>query len=226
MATLAHHFEEGGWGMYPILWCSVILVAVTIERALSLYRSRPDAEKLVGAITGALRTGDVGTAFAHALANEGAVPRLARIALRHAMLPVDRIDAVLQMQLAHELAPLRRRLRAFGAIAGVATLLGLLGTVTGLAPGYGCFANADAASRATMLARGISESMNCLALALFVSVCAIAASYAMHARADVLESELRASAKTLHTVLVDRRPWLRWNGLRPPIERATYRENA
>ena len=37
MATLAHHFEEGGWGMYPILVWQIIAIGIIIERAIYLY---------------------------------------------------------------------------------------------------------------------------------------------------------------------------------------------
>jgi hypothetical protein len=33
MATLAHHFEEGGWGMWPLLACSMVWLALSLERA-------------------------------------------------------------------------------------------------------------------------------------------------------------------------------------------------
>ncbi len=34
MATLMHHFQEGGWGMYPILLCQIIAIGIIVERAI------------------------------------------------------------------------------------------------------------------------------------------------------------------------------------------------
>ena len=40
MSTLAHHFEEGGWGMYPILFFQILAIGVIVERAI--YRQELD----------------------------------------------------------------------------------------------------------------------------------------------------------------------------------------
>ena len=34
---LAHHFQEGGWGMYGIAVCSIFIFAIAIERIQFLY---------------------------------------------------------------------------------------------------------------------------------------------------------------------------------------------
>ena len=52
-------------------------------------------------------------------------------------------------------------------------LSGLLGTVTGLIAAFGAVANADASSKATMLAKGISEAMNCTAFGLLAAIVAL-----------------------------------------------------
>ena len=41
MAGLAHHFEEGSWGMYPILFWQIIAIGIIIERAWSVTRRGP-----------------------------------------------------------------------------------------------------------------------------------------------------------------------------------------
>ena len=66
-----------------------------------------------------------------------------------------------------ELPRLEARVGYFATLANLATLFGLMGTVTGLRVGFGCVPNHDAASRATMFAKSISESLNCTAFGLF-----------------------------------------------------------
>ena len=224
MAFLAHHFEEGGWGMYPVLWCCVILCALTIERLLFLYRPSPRGGNVLGEIVWLVRVGDVGAAMSIVAATRGSCARIIQAALQHGLEPVPAMESMIAAQLARELVPIRRRLRAFYAIACVATLLGLLGAVTGLTSGFGSScANSDAASRATMLARGISESLNCTVFGLFVSICALAAGWILHGRADELRAELDETAQQIRNLLVEHRAALRWNGLRAPLERSTYR---
>ena len=111
---------------------------------------------------------------------------------------------------------------ALRGIVAVSTLFGLLGTLLGLMGGFG-HANADAASRATMLARGISEAMSCTAFGLFVSMCAFAAATFLSSEVDRLADEVNATAHELRNRVVEHRAVLRWNGLRAPLEHATYR---
>lgn len=224
MATLGHHFEEGGWGMYPIVLCALILVAITLERIAFFGHWRGAPDELLHEIGWALRRGDAKRALAIAMDGEGPAARIARAALLHWTMPLPIIESAIEAQVREEIAPFRRRLPALRGLAALATLTGLLGMVTGLVQGSGC-ANADATSRATMLARGISEAMNCTALGLFVSLCAIAATVAVRGAAERAAEELSADAQALRNVIAEHRRQLRWDGLRAPIERATYRAN-
>lgn len=223
VATLAQHFEAGGWGMYPILWCSVILVAITIDRLLCQWAPRSRGDELRAAVNEHLRVGDVEGALAVAIRATGPGARLASVAVRHALMPIPVIEQAITSHAELELAPFRQRIGALRMIVAVSTLFGLLGTILGLVGGFGHPANADAASRATMLARGISEAMNCTAFGLFVSMCAFAAATFLSSEVDRLADEVNATAQELRNRVVEHRAVLRWNGLRGPLERATYR---
>jgi biopolymer transport protein ExbB/TolQ len=65
------------------------------------------------------------------------------------------------------------RLQYISLIANVATLLGLLGTITGLIKTFNAIANADAAEKAKLLGLGISEAMYSTAAGLGVGITAM-----------------------------------------------------
>jgi biopolymer transport protein ExbB/TolQ len=65
---------------------------------------------------------------------------------------------------------LEKRTAYLATIANIATLLGLLGTISGLIISFGGAASADAEEKAAMLASGISEAMNCTAFGLIVAI--------------------------------------------------------
>ena len=67
------------------------------------------------------------------------------------------------------------RLPYLSLIANVATLLGLLGTISGLIKTFAAIADADAATKAKMLGLGISEAMYATATGLGVGVLAMVA---------------------------------------------------
>lgn len=223
--TLAHHFDAGGWGMYPILVCSWIGLAVALGRGAVLFAPRVRAERLILDLDAVLEQGDVGGAVIHSLYTPGAVGRIARAGLIEALQAVPRIEAATATALLIELPKLRRGIDTLWLITQLATLFGLLGTVMGLSTGFG-FANADATSRACMLARGIAAAMNCTAFGLLVSTLALAAAWVLDGRAKQLRKELELVALATKNRLVDRRPRLLWHGARPRVDRATYRAAA
>src|SRR5262249_38798447 len=69
---------------------------------------------------------------------------------------------------------------SFLAVVGnVATLIGLLGTISGMIQSFASVSGATAAERATKLSLGISEAMNCTAFGLLVAIPALLA-YALY----------------------------------------------
>jgi biopolymer transport protein ExbB/TolQ len=60
-------------------------------------------------------------------------------------------------------------------IGNLATLAGLLGTITGLIKSFRGVAGVDASQKATLLAKGISEAMNCTAFGLGTGITALLA---------------------------------------------------
>jgi biopolymer transport protein ExbB len=225
MPALARHFEAGGWGMYPLLVCSFIALATILSRAAALAAPRVGPDRLLREIDHALEQGDVGSAVVASLHMRGAGARVARAALMEALQPIARIEAATATALLVELPRLRRGIGTLSAIAQLATLFGLLGTVRGLQCGFIGHA-CDAGSRAAMLARGISEAMNCTAFGLVISIVALAGAATLDGRAKRLQSELELVAVATKNRLLDHRARLLWHGARVSVDRKTYRSAA
>jgi biopolymer transport protein ExbB/TolQ len=71
-------------------------------------------------------------------------------------------------------------------IANGATLVGLLGTITGLIKTFAALANADASQKASLLGAGISEAMNSTAAGLIVGICAMFAHTVCVSKTDTI----------------------------------------
>jgi biopolymer transport protein ExbB/TolQ len=65
---------------------------------------------------------------------------------------------------------LEKRTSYLSMLANISTLLGLLGTISGLIVSFAGAAKADPNAKATLLAQGISEAMNCTAFGLLVAI--------------------------------------------------------
>ena len=82
-----------------------------------------------------------------------------------------------------ELPKLEKRTGYLAMLGNLATLAGLLGTITGLIKSFAGVAGVDPSMKATMLSKGISEAMNCTAFGLVTGIMGLAA-YAVAERHD------------------------------------------
>ena len=195
LATLAHHFEEGGWGMYPILFWQIIAIGIIIERSIFLYRSSINRDVFLATMQKCILAGDVSRAIK--LCGAANAP-LARI-VKAGLMKVNRPDGEVQSAM-DETA-----LRELPLIANLAMLSGLLGTVTGLISAFGAVANADAASRATMLARGISEAMNCTAFGLLAAIIALIGFAVLNGKTQGLLDDINGATVQVMNLVVNNR---------------------
>ena len=175
MATLAHHFEEGGWGMYPILVWQIIAIGIIIERAIYLYRSSINKDVFLATMQKCILAGDVARAIKLCSAANAPLARIVKAGLMKVNRPDAEVQAAMDEAALRELPKIESRTGYLALLANLAMLSGLLGTVTGLIVAFGAVANADGASKATMLAKGISEAMNCTAFGLFAAILALLA---------------------------------------------------
>lgn len=133
--------QAAGWPIIPLVLCSIVALALIIERFLSLRADRVAPGKLLDEVMtvtrGSLPPVDtinklaensvMGQLLAQGLRAVAAEPRIAEPALRRAFETAGR-DAVHQLE---------RNLNALGTIASAAPLLGLLGTVIGMIEIFG-----------------------------------------------------------------------------------------
>jgi biopolymer transport protein ExbB/TolQ len=87
-------------------------------------------------------------------------------------------------------------------VANVATLLGLLGTIHGLIQSFQAVSFADPSQKQTLLAQGISTSMNTTALGLFVAIPVMIVFSILHSRQNKLLEEVEEiGAKTVDLLI-------------------------
>src|SRR5206468_6888705 len=106
----------------------------------------------------------------------------------------EELQARMDESLSAEISAIDRRTGFLAMFGNVATLLGLLGTITGMIHSFAAVANASPADRATMLSKGISEAMNCTAFGLIVAIPALVAYAIFQNRTDRMVSALTEEA--------------------------------
>ena len=199
--------QAAGWPIWPLVACSIVALALIIERFSSLKTPKVAPPKLLGEAMIVSRTAvpppDVvskleknsllGEVLASGLRALSANPRISEADLRSTLEGAGR-------QAAHQL---ERYLAALATIASAAPLLGLLGTVIGMIEIFGSqtggASNASAGNPA-QLAQGISMALYNTAFGLMVAIPALIFWRYFRARVDgyLLTMELAAERFVRH----------------------------
>jgi biopolymer transport protein ExbB len=168
--------QAAGWPIWPLLICSVIAVALIIERFSSLRASRVAPTRLLDEVLGItsqnLPTPDVVNRLAeHSLLGQVLAAGL-RAVTAEPRLPAAKLQQVFELAGRRAIHQLERYLNTLGTIATAAPLLGLLGTVVGMIEIFGS-QGAGPGGNPAQMAHGISIALYNTAFGLMVAIPAL-----------------------------------------------------
>ena len=159
--------------MWPIFFLSIFAVGVITERVVYLRRSTIDKDKLLALLKQQIMAGNIQGAIKLCSGNSTPLTRIVQAGLMKTNRPIEEIEAAMEEASLRELPQIEKRTGYLAMIGNLATLAGLLGTITGLIKSFAGVAGVDPAQKATQLAKGISEAMNCTAFGLGTGITAI-----------------------------------------------------
>jgi biopolymer transport protein ExbB len=175
LKMLADAFHEGGWGMWPILFLLMLTISILVERAVVLRKAVIDKEKLVSLLRSQISAGNIQGAIKVCSGNSTPVTRIVQAGLMRANRSDEEIVAAMDEAGLRELPMIEKRTGYLAMLGNLATLAGLLGTITGLIKSFAGVAGVDPSQKATLLSKGISEAMNCTAFGLATGIIGLAA---------------------------------------------------
>lgn len=198
-SKMAKAFEEGGFFMWPILAIQLASIAIVIERTYALYvRRKQNQLPFVAGFEENVRRGEIDTVLAAAKASIATNP-VARAVVAGAQAAKnfggkDEIQGKMDEVLLEENSLLERRVGFLSMLGNVATLTGLLGTITGMIKSFAAVSYANPSEKAALLAAGISEAMNATAYGLIAAIPALVAFAILQNRANHLAEDLNQAA--------------------------------
>ncbi|MBC7371729.1 MAG: MotA/TolQ/ExbB proton channel family protein [Bdellovibrionaceae bacterium] len=199
LSKISLAFEHGGFWMWPILMIQVASIAIMIERAYALFFKRKlDQHTIAAGFEDGIRRGELDQVINKATALEATSP-VAKAVIAGAkaakfMGGKDEIQGKMDEVLVAENANLDRRTGFLSMLGNVATLTGLLGTITGMIKSFAAVSYAEPSQKAALLAAGISEAMNATAFGLIAAIPALVAYAILQNRANRLADDLNHSA--------------------------------
>lgn len=194
--------QRGGLVMYPLLLCSVLAVAVMIERGYALRRAEADSEALMAKVRNRLMEGDLNGALDAAKAAPGPVARTLEGGLNASHLSLPAIERRMEEIALAETPELHKRLAWLDTIITISPLLGLLGTVIGMVSSFRIIGSTGA-SHPTAITAGVAEALIATATGLTIAIVTLVGYNALTERVRTILSRIELSATQLLNLLAD-----------------------
>ncbi len=172
MEQVLDFLGKGGFIIYPLILCSIFGLAIVIEKAITLQRKKVIIPEIVNVLDNIKGADDAGLALSICEKHEGPFANIIQAGLENRDLPKDDLKEILTDQGRQEVHTLERGLVILETIAGIAPLLGLLGTVIGILKVFDVISELGV-GQATALSGGISEALITTILGLSIGIPAL-----------------------------------------------------
>lgn len=207
MHELWQRFQHGGNMMWVILLFGVITIGIIIERAIYLFGAGIDKEAFAQTMQKCILAGDVAKAVKVCSVQNAPMARIVQAGLVKVNRPDEEVQAAMDEAALREMPRINVRTGYLALLANLAMLAGLLGTVSGLIDAFGAVAgkSVDPSQKATILAAGISEAMNCTQFGLLVAIVGLIGYAILNGRTQKIEDDINAvTVQVVNLVVANR----------------------
>ncbi len=203
MEQMVGFFHKGGIFMYFILAIGLLIIAFIIERYIALYLKHKSAPAdFRKNILGFIARGDFKSAmdYVERTSKETSIGKITIVAckLRSVGSGDEALQARMDEQLSKEISSYDKRTGFLAMFGNVSTLLGLLGTVTGLIASFAGVAAASPVERANLLSNGIAEALNTTAFGLIAAIPALVAFAIYQNKTDAIVGKLTEDSSEIY----------------------------
>lgn len=184
---------KGGPMMIPIGLCSLLALAVIIERVVSLRRGNVMPPRFFPGLKKVLADGSDSRddVLAFCREHDSPIARVFTAGIKKLGMPVELVEKHIEDAGQREVVQLRKYLRVLSVIASIAPLMGLLGTIFGMIIAFQTVASsAQALGKAELLAKGIYQAMITTAAGLMVTIPVLVAYHWISAKVERLVAEM------------------------------------
>ena len=205
--TIARRWTQGSLGMYPIALCAVVALAIVVERVIVLFFSAAiNKEGFLRGLKKHIYAGDLDKAINY-VAGQKPTPltNVIKAGLMNVPKGEEEVQAALDEAALRETPRLEARTGYLAMLGNAAMLAGLLGTVSGLISCFEAVANVNPADKATILAAGISEAMNCTGFGLLTAIPSLVFFSILMGRTQALINDINETSVSVLNLIVSNR---------------------
>jgi biopolymer transport protein ExbB/TolQ len=206
MGEIAEAFRTGGVWMYLILSVSIVAIGIAIERFIFLFfKYNINAEAFMSRVQKMVMADNIDRAIKLCnAAPSRALPKVIKAGLTRANKGEVEIQNAIEEASLEVVPQVQKRIGALNALANIATLLGLLGTIMGLIEAFRALEGAEPENRQRLLAEGISLAMNTTAFGLIVAIPTLLAHLILSGMVKKILDEIDRYSVKLENLLVTR----------------------
>jgi len=151
-------FYKGGPLMYPLLLCSILMLALSLERGYNYFRASGSKE-FPAVIKKMILQQQYNQALELAKSEKGPVAAITAAAIQSRQQGVVAMEEAISVVGSMELKRLSKHLHVLELIGRLSPLVGLFGTVLGMTEAFRVVADSKVAVNPSMLAGGIWEAL-------------------------------------------------------------------
>ncbi len=168
--TMVSFFTKGGLFMWPLLACSIVTVTTIVLSILTLREKKVLPLVVESEIERLVPGGSAERLMRIVNDDNSSLARITRSALQHMRWPRSENIEFAQTKARAELVRLERGLIVLEVVTGIAPLIGLIGTVSGLVQVFSGLGLSSGAADTKSVALGISMALNCTIFGLSIAV--------------------------------------------------------
>ncbi|HRZ84043.1 MAG TPA: MotA/TolQ/ExbB proton channel family protein, partial [Candidatus Hydrogenedentes bacterium] len=196
---------QGGILMWPIFVCSLIALAIVLEKFVSLRRADIDTREFMDTMRQVLRQNRTQEAVEICDETDAPVARIMKAGILKHNRPKEDIREAIEDAGRFEIPRLERYLSGLATCATVAPMLGLLGTVQGMIKAFAKIQNMRGQVNPSDLAEGIGNALLTTAAGLAVAIPVVIFYNYFLSRVEGMIVEMEASSSELIDLLTRNR---------------------
>ena len=191
---------KGGIVIYPIILCSVIALAIFVERMWILRKKTVIPSDLVVAVEEHLKKSNIKGAMEVCDRSDSSIAKIFLAGLKNSGKGMWLVKEAIEERGGRESVILEKNVGILSTIANLSTLLGLLGTVSGMIKTFKVISS-QGGGNPSLLAGGIAEALITTAAGLCVAIPVLVGYRILKDKADSLIFEMEESSMKIIEIM-------------------------
>jgi biopolymer transport protein ExbB len=208
MGNLGEIFQQGGVWMYYLSCLGAVCVIIMLDRIYNLFVNfNIDKEKFVNNVERSILAGDLNSAVNFCNDRKSPLNNIVKAGVISVMNKGkdEEVQTAMDVAALREIPKIERRTPFLPLLANVATLIGLLATISGLIKSFKGVAGVDPAQKTALLAEGVSEAMIGTAFGLIIAIPTLLVSGWLTAKTQQIMDDIHEiSVATLNLIIQNR----------------------